>query len=163
MTVSVVPTDFPTACLIGYTAALAVVFNICCFKIRRNYRHRHNPLTYVTLPQHTLPLSLFCEYNAVSAIADEIWYIVRVETSRYLTKITTPVAKVLAAKHTASLQLLCIVSGNQARLDARTEFKILEPSPKGVEAGRAHHCRLSFLGTKEFRLLRLPPQASPRL
>jgi hypothetical protein len=35
--------------------------------------------------------------------------IVWVETSRYLTKITTPVAKVLAAKHTASLQLLCTV------------------------------------------------------
>ena len=31
-------------------------------------------------------------------------------------------AKVLAAKHTALLQLLCTVGGNQARLDARTEF-----------------------------------------
>ena len=40
-------------------------------------------------------------------------------------------AKVLAAKHTASLQLLCTVGGNQARLDVRTEFKILEPSLKG--------------------------------
>jgi hypothetical protein len=39
--------------------------------------------------------------------------------------------KVLAAKHMASLQLLCTVGGNQARLDARTEFKILERSPKG--------------------------------
>jgi hypothetical protein len=75
--------------------------------------------------------------------------IVRVETSRYLTKITTPVAKVLAAKHTASLQLLCTVSGNQARLDARTEFKILELSPKGgVEAGRAHHCSHAHHCTK---------------
>jgi hypothetical protein len=37
----------------------------------------------------------------------------------------------LAAKHTASLQLLCTVGGNQARLDARTEFKNFEPSPKG--------------------------------
>ena len=37
----------------------------------------------------------------------------------------------LAAKHTVSLQLLCTVGGNQARLDARTEFKIFEPSPKG--------------------------------
>ena len=71
--------------------------------------------------------------------------IVRVKTSRYLIKITTPVAKVLTAKHTASLQLLCTVSGNQARLDARTEFKILEPSPKGgVEAGRAHYCSRDF-------------------
>ena len=44
---------------------------------------------------------------------------------------TTDIAKVLTAKYTASLQLLCIVGGNQARLDARTEFEILEPSPKG--------------------------------
>ena len=44
----------------------------------------------------------------------------------------------LACSHNRSLQLLCTVGGNQARLDARTEFKILEPSPKGgVEA---HHC-----------------------
>jgi hypothetical protein len=41
---------------------------------------------------------------------------------------------VLAAKHTASLQLLCTVGGNQARSDARTECKILELS------GRAHRC-----------------------
>jgi hypothetical protein len=41
---------------------------------------------------------------------------------------------VLACSHSRSLQLL-------ARLDARTEFKILEHSLKGgVEAGRAHHC-----------------------
>ena len=45
-------------------------------------------------------------------------------------------SKVLAAKHTASLQLLCTVSGNQARLDTRTEFEI---SQRG-EAGRAMHC-----------------------
>jgi hypothetical protein len=51
--------------------------------------------------------------------------IVGVETSRHCR------SKVLAAKHTASLQLLCTVSSNQARLDARAEFKILEPSPKG--------------------------------
>jgi len=44
---------------------------------------------------------------------------------------TAEIAKVLAAKYTASLQLLYTVSGNQARLDARTEFKILERSPKG--------------------------------
>ena len=48
---------------------------------------------------------------------------------------------VLAAKHTASLQLLCTVGGNQTRSDARTECKILELSLKGgVEAGRAHRC-----------------------
>ena len=58
------------------------------------------------------------------------------------TKIKYCRSKVLAAKHAASLQLLCTVGGNQARLDARTEFKNLERSPKGgVEAGRAHHCR----------------------
>jgi len=34
------------------------------------------------------------------------------------------IAEVLAAKHTASLQLLCTVGGNQARLDARSEFAI---------------------------------------
>ena len=40
-----------------------------------------------------------------------------------------------------SLQLLYTVSGNQARLDARTEFENLEPSLRGgVEAGRTHHC-----------------------
>jgi hypothetical protein len=44
---------------------------------------------------------------------------------------------VLACSHSRSLQLL-------ARLDARTEFKILEHSLKGgVEAGRAHHCKVS--------------------
>ena len=44
---------------------------------------------------------------------------------------TVEIAKVFAAKHTASLQLLCTVGGNQARLDARTEFEILERSLKG--------------------------------
>ena len=80
------------------------------------------------------------EDNTVSAERSmKFGNIVWVEISRYLIKITT--LKVLAAKHTASLQLLCTVGGNQARLDARTEFKNLEPSPKGgVEAGRAHHC-----------------------
>ena len=53
--------------------------------------------------------------------------IVRVETSRYLTKI----AKVLVAKYTASLQLLCTAGGNQARLDAPTEFENLERSLRG--------------------------------
>jgi len=37
-------------------------------------------------------------------------------------------SKVLTAKHRHSLQLLYIVGGNQARLDARSEFEI---SPKG--------------------------------
>ena len=38
-------------------------------------------------------------------------------------------------------QLLCTAGGNQARSDARSEFEILEPSPKGGgEAGRAMHC-----------------------
>ena len=39
--------------------------------------------------------------------------------------------QVLAAKHTASLQLLSIVDGNQTRLDARTEFEISQRPPNG--------------------------------
>ena len=67
------------------------------------------------------------------AIADEIW---QYRTGGNLTIFdkdhdTAEIAKVLAAKHTASLQLLCTVGGNQARLDARTEFEILERSLKG--------------------------------
>jgi len=73
---------------------------------------------------------------------------VRVGTSRYLTKITTLRRKadreqlwVFTAKHTASLQLLCTVGGGQARLDARSEFKISQRSPKGGgEAGRVNEC-----------------------
>ena len=66
------------------------------------------------------------EYNAVSAERlTKFGNIVRVETSRYLTKITTlrkaARSNVLVAKHTASLQLLCTAGGNQAKLDARTE------------------------------------------
>ena len=49
-------------------------------------------------------------------------------------------AKVIAAKHTASLQLLCTVGDNQARLDVCTEFEISQRLLKGGEAGRAHHC-----------------------
>ena len=49
--------------------------------------------------------------------------------------------KVLACSHSRSLQLLCTAGGNQAKSDARTEFKILERSLKGgVEAGRAQSC-----------------------
>jgi hypothetical protein len=48
--------------------------------------------------------------------------------------------KVLACSHRRSLRLLCTVGGDQARLDAYTEYKILERSLKGGEAGRAHHC-----------------------
>ena len=54
--------------------------------------------------------------------------------------------KVLAA----SLQLPCAVGGNQARSDARSEFKNLERSPKGGgEAGRAQGCicKLSVVRT----------------
>ena len=84
------------------------------------------------------------EYNAVSAIADEIW---QYRTGGNLTIFdkdhdTAEIAKVLVAKYTASLQLLRTVGGNQARLDARTEFEILELLAKGgVEAGHAHSCR----------------------
>ena len=49
--------------------------------------------------------------------------------------------QVLTAKHRRSLRLLCTVGGNQVRSDARSEFKILERSPKGGgEAGRAQDC-----------------------
>ena len=79
-----------------------------------------------------------CKYNAVSAIADEIW---QYRMGRNLTIFDkdhdtaeegqSRTAEVLAAKHTASLQLLYTVGGNQARSDARTECKILEPSLRG--------------------------------
>jgi len=75
------------------------------------------------------------EYNAVSAIADEIWQYrtggnLMIFDKDYDTaeEGRSRTAEVLAAKHTASLQLLCTVGGNQARLDARSEFEI---SPKG--------------------------------
>ena len=72
--------------------------------------------------------------------------VVRVETLEHLTKITAlrrkaSKNKVLAAKHTASLQLPCTAGGNHAKLDARTEFKIPERLLKwGGEAGRATGC-----------------------
>ena len=72
--------------------------------------------------------------------------VIRVETLRHLTKITAlrrkaSKNKVPAAKHTASLQLLCTVGGSQATVDARAEFEISERSPKGGgEAGRATGC-----------------------
>ena len=89
------------------------------------------------------------EYNAVSAERPtKFSSVVRVETLRHLTKITAlwrkaSKNKVLAAKHTASLQLLCAVGGSQATVDARAEFEISERSPKGGgEAGRATGCIL---------------------
>ena len=61
-----------------------------------------------------------------------------------MTKITIPRRKadrkqlrVLAAKHTASLQFCVQFGGSQARLDARSEFEISRRSSKGGgEAGR---------------------------
>jgi len=45
-----------------------------------------------------------------------------------------------------SLKLICTVGGNQTRSDARSEFDILEPSPKGGgEAGHAHSCNVIFI------------------
>jgi hypothetical protein len=74
------------------------------------------------------------EYNAVPAIADEIW---QYRMGGNLTIFDkdhdtaeegrSRTAEVLAAKHTASLQLLCTAGGNQARLDARSEFEISHP------------------------------------
>ena len=81
--------------------------------------------------------------------------IVRVETLRYLTKIT-PIAKVLAAKHMASLQLLYTVGGNQARLDARTEFEILERSLKSW-CNRINRHRLDFPPPYSLLHDQLPP------
>jgi hypothetical protein len=71
--------------------------------------------------------------NAISVIADEFW---QYSTGGNLTIFdkdhdTAEIAKVPAAKLTASLQLLCTVGGNQVRLDAHTKFEILERSPKG--------------------------------
>ena len=37
----------------------------------------------------------------------------------------------------ASLRLLCTVSGNQTRLDARTEFEILQRTPTELYTGRS--------------------------
>ena len=103
-----------------------IKFSTCLTTLpRRTFPQRTLPLLPTPLPKR--------KYNAVSAIADEIW---KYRIGGNLTIFdkdhdTAEIAKVLAAKHTASLQLLCTVGGNQARLDARTEFKILEPSPKG--------------------------------
>src|SRR6266702_6495241 len=93
------------------------------------------------LPRHTLSLLLVPyqrKYNVASAIAGEIWQYCTGGNLTILTKVTTLLRKadceqlqVLAAKYTASLQLLCAIGGNQARSDARSEFKILERSPKG--------------------------------
>ena len=95
------------------------------------------------------------EYNAVSAERSmKFGSVVRVETLRHLTKITAlrrkaSKNKVLAAKHTASLQLLCTVGGSQATVNARTKFEISERSPKGGgEAGRATGCSRN----KDFRI-----------
>jgi len=65
-----------------------------------------------------------CLYREV----DEIW---QYRMGGNLTIFNKDHGTVLAAKHTASLQLLCTVSGNQARSDARTECKILELSLRG--------------------------------
>ena len=77
-------------------------------------------------------MDISASLTAVSTIADEIW---QYRTGGNLTIFdkdhNTAIAKVLAAKHTASLQLLCTVGGNQARSDARSEFEILERSLKG--------------------------------
>jgi hypothetical protein len=75
---------------------------------------------------------------------------VRVEISRYLTKITTLRKKadreqlrVLAAKHTASLQLLCTVGGSQA---ARSEFEISQRWSCDV----VYHLRYKVFSRKTF-------------
>ena len=57
--------------------------------------------------------------------------IVQVETSRYLTKITT--LRKADREGPCSQAQLCTAGGNQVTLDARSEFKIPERSPKGVK------------------------------
>jgi hypothetical protein len=47
------------------------------------------------------------------------------------TRFSGATKKVLACSHGRSLRLLCTVGGDQARLDACTEYKILERSLKG--------------------------------
>jgi hypothetical protein len=93
-------------------------------------RFLFSPFSPVTMPPLWPPKR---EYNAVSAERSmNFGNIIRVETSRYLVKITTLRDRdVLAAKHTASLQLLCTAGGNQARLDVRSEFEISQRSLKG--------------------------------
>ena len=81
-----------------------------------NWR-RTFPLLLLTTPPLWPPKHL----QRLMKLGNIVW----VETSRYLTKIMilwrkAARSKVLAAKHTASLQLLCTVGGNQARLGART-------------------------------------------
>ena len=77
------------------------------------------------------------EYNAVFAIADEIWQyrmggnLTIFDKDHDTVEDRSRTAEVLTAKHTASLQLLYTVGGNQARSDAHSDFEILEPSPKG--------------------------------
>ena len=65
--------------------------------------------------------------------------IVRVETSRYLTKIMT-LRKKADRKQRHSLRLPCTAGGNQAKLKC-TEFEIYGG---GVEAGHAHGCSQTF-------------------
>ena len=85
--------------------------------------------------------------------------IIRVETSRYLTKIMTLrrsrrfLQPSIRLRYNYYVQLVA----TKARLDAGTEF---EPSPKGgVEAGRAHHCtnrhRIYFICTVFIKTSRL--------
>ena len=101
-------------------------------------------LTYASLT-YASSFSLFClclhclhncRWNLVISYGWEphdIW-----QRSRHCWRL---IARVLVAKHTTSLQLPSTIGGNQARSDARSEFEILEFSPKGgVEAGRAHSC-----------------------
>ena len=83
--------------------------------------------------------------------------VVRVETLRHLTKTTALQRKasrnkVLAAKHMASLQLLPPADGNQAKLDARNDFKSRQ---RGGETGRATGCRSAPMAANESVVVRL--------
>ena len=58
-----------------------------------------------------------------------------------LIRLSLATKTILVTRHRRSLRLLCTVGGDQARSDARSEFEILERSPKGGgEASRAQSC-----------------------
>ena len=79
----------------------------------------------------------FAHASAKTLIQQKFGNIVRVETSRYLTKIMT-LRKKADRKQRRSLRLLCTAGGNQMKLKC-IEF---ETYGGGLEAGHAHGCSL---------------------
>jgi len=56
-------------------------------------------------------------------------------------------ATVLAYGHSRSLQLLCTVGGNQAKLDARNEFEFCLKGVEAVMHAVSIYLQLSFFST----------------